>query len=135
MKFVPMRLRRGKRRVEPRFGIDCQPHYAQNGNQWRLVAITLTIRNQADVPHRVDEALVRYDDGRVGYRLPLDVQLTENIPAHESVSFQVRADQMLDQAQAARFWVVTYRGRHGQRLEWSSKAEPFLGSGPGAAAL
>jgi hypothetical protein len=40
---------------------------------------------------------------------------------------------MLDPGQAARFWVVTYRGRHGQRLEWSSKAEPFLGSGPGAA--
>ena len=77
---------------------------------------------------------MRYDDGRVGYRLPLDVQLKDNIPAQASVSFQVRADQMLDPGPAARFWVVTFRGRHGQRLEWSSKAEPFLGTGPGAPA-
>jgi hypothetical protein len=131
--LVPRLLRKGKRRVEPRFGVDCQPRYVQDAGQWRLAAIRLTIRNQADVPHRVDEALIRYDDGRVGYRLPLDVQLKDNIPARESVSFQVKVDQLLDQGPAARFWIVAYRGRHGQRLEWSSKAEPFIGTGPGPA--
>lgn len=131
MPLVPTRFRKGKRRVEPRFGVECQPRYLHQDGQWRLTAITLTIRNQADIPHRVDEALIRYDDGRVGYRLPLDVQLKDNIPAHQAVSFQVPLDQMLDPGPAARFWIVTYRGRHGQRLEWSSKAEPFIGTGPG----
>jgi hypothetical protein len=131
VKLVPTRFRKGKRRVEPRFRIDSEPHYVEGGGQWRLAAITLTINNQADVPHRVDEALIRYDDGRVGYRLPLDVQLKDNIPAHQAVSFQIRIDQLLDPGPASRFWIVTYRGRHGQRLEWSSKAEPFVGSGPG----
>jgi hypothetical protein len=127
--LLPSRFRKGKRRVEPRFRVECQPTYAQDAGQWRLTQITLTIRNDADVPHRVDEALIRYDDGRVGYRLPLDVQLKDDIPAHRSVSFQVPANQLLDPP-AARFWIVIYRGRHGQRLEWSSKAEPFVGSGP-----
>jgi hypothetical protein len=134
VRLVPMRLRKGKRRVEPRFGVDCQPRYVQEAGQWRLAAIKLTIRNQADIPHRVDEAMIRYDDGRVGYRLPLDVQLTENIPARQAVSFLVTVDQLLDQGPAARFWIVAYRGRHGQRLEWSSKAEPFIGTGSGPAA-
>ncbi len=132
MPLLPKRFRKGKRRVEPRFGVICSPSYAQQDGQWRLSAITLTIRNDADVPHRVDEALVRYDDGRVGYRFPLDVQLLDNIPAHQSVSFQVARADLLDPAGAVRFWVVAYRGRSGQRLEWSSKAEPLLGSGPGA---
>jgi hypothetical protein len=124
-------LRKGKRRVEPRFFVEGRPSYVESGGRWRLGAITLTIRNDADVPHRVDEALIRYDDGRVGFRLPLNVQLTEDIPAHQSVSFQLPADQLLDPGPAARFWVVAYRGRSGQRLEWSSKAEPFTASGPG----
>jgi hypothetical protein len=132
--LLPSRFRKGKRRVEPRFGVECQPRYVQQGGQWRLSQITLTIRNEADIPHRVDEALIRYDDGRVGYTLPLDVQLKDNIPAHSSVSFQVRVSDLLDPGAAARFWIVIYRGRHGQRLEWSSKAEPFVGTGPRPAA-
>ncbi len=133
MPLLPKRLRKGKRRVEPRFGVVCSPRYEREDGQWRLSGITLIIRNEADVPHRVDEAIVRYDDGRVGHRLPLNVQLVENIPPHDAVSFQVERSDLLDPAGAARFWVVVYRGRSGQRLEWSSKAEPFVGSGPGAA--
>jgi hypothetical protein len=130
--LLPRRVRKGKRRVEPRFGVMCSPSYTHEDGQWRLSRVTLTIRNDADVPHRVDEALVRYDDGRVGHRFALDVELRDNIPPHDAVTFQVARADLLDPAGAARFWVVAYRGRSGQRLEWSSKAEPFLGSGPGS---
>jgi hypothetical protein len=119
------RLRKGKRRREPRFWIVCQPEYSHDGGEPRLLQITVTIRNDSDVPHRLDEALIRYDDGRVGLRLPLDTQLVENIPAHESVRINVPADSLLNPGPASRFRVVAYRGRHGQRLEWSSKEERF----------
>ena len=125
MKLVPNRFRKGKRRVAPRFGVECRPEYQRDGTQWRLHQITLTIRNQADVPHRVDEALIRYDDGRVGLTLPLNIQLRQDIPPHEAVSFNVLASSMLEPGAATKFWVVAFKGKHGQRLEWSSKEEPF----------
>ena len=125
MKLVPSRLRKGKRRREPRFWIVCQPEYSRDGGEPRLVQITVAIRNDSDLPHRLDEALIRYDDGRVGLRLPLDVQLGENIPPQETVRINVPADALLDPGPASRFRVVGYRGRHGRRLEWSSKEERF----------
>jgi hypothetical protein len=123
LKLVPSLLRRGKRRREPRFWVETQPEFSQVGGEARLTQIVITIRNDSDLPHRLDEALVRYDDGRVGHRLALDVQLVQNIPAHESVRLLVPADDLLEPGSASRFHVVTYRGRHGRRQEWSSKEE------------
>ena len=117
---LPGRLRKGRRRREPRFWVEASAQHTAGG---RLAVVSVTIRNDADVPHRVDEALVRYDDGRVGYQLPLNTQLVQEIPAHESVTFQIPAESMLDPGAATRFRVVTFRGKSGQRQEWSSKEE------------
>ena len=114
------RLRKGKRRREPRFWVEASARHSADG---RLTTVSVTIRNDADVPHRVDEALVRYDDGRVGYQLPLNTQLVTEIPAHESVTFEIPAASLLDPVGVTRFRVVTYRGKSGQRQEWSSKEE------------
>jgi hypothetical protein len=120
---VRLGLRRGKRRREPRFWIECRAEYATDDVPPRLERIMVRIRNDSDVPHRVDEALVRYDDGRVGIQLDLNVHLTHNIPAHESFEFAIPAAALLDPGPASRFRVVAYRGRLGQRLEWSSREE------------
>ena len=113
-------LGRGKRRKEPRFWVQVFPEYDGSGS---LQQIVVDIRNDSDVGHRVDEALIRYDDGRVGAQLPLDVQLAKNIPPHQSVRFTVPATLLLDPGSAFRFRVVIFRGKSGRRQEWSSKEE------------
>jgi len=116
------RLHKGKRRREPRFWVEARAEHTSDG---RLAAITVTIRNDSDVPHHVDEALIRYDDGRVGHQLDMQPVYPGDIKPHHAITFQVPAESLLDPAGATRFRVVTFRGRLGQRLEWSSKDERF----------
>jgi hypothetical protein len=125
---VRLGLRRGKRRREPRFWIECRAEYDAEGVSSQLSRIVVRIRNDSDLPHRVDEAIVRYDDGRVGVQLNLNAHLTHNIPAHQSFEFAIPAAALLDPGPASRFHVVAYRGRSGQRQEWSSRDERFAPS-------
>ena len=120
-----MRLRRTKRRREPRFWVECNPEYAHDGERLRLLRITVRIRNDSDVSHRIDEAAVRYDDGRVGLHLSLAGSLNGDIPPRRTFAFAIPAESLLDPGGVARFRVVVYRGRSGQRLEWSSREERF----------
>jgi hypothetical protein len=122
---VRLGLRRGKRRREPRFWVECQAEYATDETPARLDRIAVRIRNDSDLPHRVDEAIVRYDDGRVGAQWNLNPHLTHNIPAHEAFDFAIPANALLDPGPAVRFRVIVYRGRSGQRLEWSSRDARF----------
>jgi hypothetical protein len=127
---VRLGLRRGKRRREPRFWIECRAEYAPGdssptGSPGRLERIIVRIRNDSDLPHRVDEAIVRYDDGRVGAQWNLNPHLTHNIPAHEAFEFAIPGEALLDPGPAARFRVIAYRGRSGQRQEWSSRESRF----------
>jgi hypothetical protein len=119
---LPGGLRRTKRRREPRFWVEARAEHSAGG---QLAQIVVSIRNDSDVPHRVDEALIRYDDGRVGYQLAIEAQLVGDIPPHQAVVFRVPAAELLDLGTATRFRVVTFRGRHGRRQEWSSKEERF----------
>ena len=119
---LPGGLRRSKRRREPRFWVEAR---AEHGGDGRLAEIVVSIRNDSDLPHRVDEALIRYDDGRVGHQLPIQSQLVGDIPPHKVAVFRVPAADLLDLGAATRFRVVTFRGRHGRRQEWSSKEERF----------
>ncbi len=123
MKLVPQRLRKGKRRREPRFYVVCQPDYQPDGDVWRLHHVDVTVRNDSDLPHRVDEALLRYDDGRVGLAVPMETQLFEDIPAHQAISFQLPAASLLSPGAASRFRIVVSRGKGGRRQEWTSKEE------------
>jgi hypothetical protein len=126
VKRVPIRLRRAKRRKEPRFWVVCQPEYETGVVPARLKQLTVTIRNDSDLPHGLDEALIRYDDGRVGLGLPLSAHLVERIPPHQSVTLQVNVSQLLEPGSATRLRVVVYRGKTGRRQEWSSKEERFV---------
>jgi hypothetical protein len=128
VKLVPNRLRKGKRR-EPRFYVVCQPDYQEDSGVRRLHHIDVMIRNDSDRPHHLDEAMIRYDDGRVGLSLPLSLQLFEDIPARESVTLQLTADNLLAPGAATRFRLVVSRGKGGRRLEWSSKEERFIHHG------
>jgi hypothetical protein len=119
---LPGGLRRTKRRREARFWVEARAEHSASG---QLAQIVVSIRNDSDVPHRVDEALIRYDDGRVGHQLPIEAQLVGDIPPHQAVVFRVPAAALLDPGAATRFRVVTFRGRHGRRQEWSSKEERF----------
>jgi hypothetical protein len=125
---VRLGLRRSKRRREPRFWIECTAVYATEDSPPRLERIAVRIRNDSDLPHRVDEAIVRYDDGRVGAQLNLNAHLPHNIPAHGWFEFAIPAAALLEPGPASRFHVVAYRGRSGQRLEWSSRDERFAPS-------
>jgi hypothetical protein len=116
-------LGKGKRRKEPRFWVQCFPEYEGGAAAGALRQIVVDIRNDSDVAHSVDEALIRYDDGRIGAQLPLAVQLAQAIPAHSAVRFTVPATLLLDPGSAIRFRVVIFRGKSGQRKEWSSKEE------------
>lgn len=120
-----MRLGVRKRRREPRFWVECRPEYVGQ----RLASISVLIRNDSDTAHRVDEAAVRYDDGRVGMHLKLEGSLQADIPPKRTFAFSVPAEALLDPAGASRFRVVVYRGRSGQRLEWSSREERFAPTG------
>jgi hypothetical protein len=124
-----VRLGVRKRRKEPRFWVECRPEYAVDTGQPRLARISVLVRNDSDVPHRIDEAAVRYDDGRVGMHIRLEGQLIEDIPPKRTFSFSVPAEALLEPAPASRFRVVVYRGRSGQRLEWSSREERFAPPG------
>jgi hypothetical protein len=119
---LPGGLRRSKRRREARFWVEARAEHSPGG---QLAQIVVSIRNDSDVPHRVDEALIRYDDGRVGHQLPIEAQLIGLIPPHQAAVFRVPAAELLDLGAATRFRVVTFRGRHGRRQEWSSKEERF----------
>ena len=124
-----MRLGVRKRRREPRFWIECRPEYVTDAGRTRLARISVLIRNDSDVAHRVDEAAVRYDDGRVGMHLKLEGSLQGDIPPKRTFSFTVPGEALLDPGPATRFRVVVYRGRSGQRLEWSSREERFAPPG------
>jgi hypothetical protein len=125
-------LRRSKRRKEPRFWVICEPEYDALESQPLLRQLTITIRNDSDLPYGLDEALIRYDDGRVGLGIPLSAHLFERIPPHEAVALQVSAAQLLDPGTATRFRVVVYRGKTGRRQEWSSKEQRFQPGEPTA---
>jgi hypothetical protein len=126
-----VRLGARKRRKEPRFWVECRPEYIVDSGHPRFARISVLIRNDSDVAYRVDEAAVRYDDGRVGMHLNLEGQLTADIPPRRTFAFTVPAEALLDPGPAARFRVVVYRGRSGQRLEWSSREERFAPPGLG----
>jgi hypothetical protein len=114
---------RKARRKTPRFGVTGEPSYdrAEPTEPWRVASVRLTIANQSDVTHGVDEALVRFDDGRVGLGLRLDPFAVGRIPAHGSVQVEFSAAELGPQESATRFRVVVYSGKAGRRLEWSSR--------------